>query len=67
MERCEVCGEPLSRCQCSMQVCASCGREYKELAYGALCRSILRQQPACCYECNRALGQVSGQEVSSGS
>ena len=57
-DRCECCREVMCRCQCELRVCEACGVEYKESAYAGLARVIMRQRPACGYECNKKLGQV---------
>ncbi len=58
MDRCGTCGERPQYCQCKDEVCANCGKTYRETSFGLLCRFIMKKQPGCCYECNKALGQV---------
>ncbi len=58
VDRCDTCGQVLSHCQCRMQVCTNCGKDFKETAYAVWCRIIMRHKPACCLECNKALGQI---------
>jgi len=43
--------EPLTKC-------ANCGVEFKQSDYSKLCDFIMKHKPACCYECNKALGQI---------
>ena len=46
------------KAETSMLVCAAYGESYEESQLGALTRMILREKPACCYACNKALGQA---------
>ncbi len=43
----------------NMVKCAFCGIEYQQSQYSALCDAIGNRKPACGYECNKALGQVT--------
>lgn len=40
------------------EVCASCGKTFKQSQLGYLTDRIMKHKPACSYECNKALGQV---------
>lgn len=49
---------PKNNVEPNKQICSNCKKEYEESDYGALCRCIMKYKPACCYECNKALGQI---------
>jgi len=40
-------------------ICAHCGKEFLAGDLGLLSMAINNHKPACSYECNKALGQVS--------
>lgn len=40
-------------------VCANCGKEFEQSDLAAWAQVILKHQPACSYECNKALGQTA--------
>lgn len=43
----------------SATVCAHCQTIFEQSEYAQLCDAIGRRLPACSYECNKALGQVT--------
>lgn len=39
-------------------ICANCGKQFSESDFAMMARAIMGHQPACSYDCNKALGQV---------
>ena len=47
-----------SREKPGMIACACCGIMFQDDDMPAIARAIMSHEPACSYECNKALGQV---------
>jgi hypothetical protein len=45
-----------------LEKCAHCKRLFEISQLGDISDAILKHKPACSFECNKALGQVSGEQ-----
>ena len=54
-KRCIGCGLPKAQCKCRVQVCANCGKEYKQSPQEELYLRIMKREPACSPECRAVL------------